>query len=398
MVDQRERELESLKVDKLDLCKALADTREELSTTESQQGEHHAEDILNYQKMMTYKQKGEMLEKKVVALQQEVEERDNLLNSYHNGLAPMHSKAEDKTKFGEERERMNKEVMKHISDKNELNGMVVSLKAMLEMGQGQGQGQPRPTHGSEFGQALGNPTVNVVQDTSMRPSVRSDYELSPNLNYHHDPNFAAEQNLQGGNFGVPLFPRESATSADPALLEKLQTKIRHLEHERDSMSQRLQSVRLGDSPGRDFGELKRSEIVHSVDKNYEKMASNLLMKKIKDVLEIDNGEYMDTDEDLEVGLDAIVKEIESRQTSFDELQDDCNTLRSEKIDLMEKLGRSLGSVGNAAQVQVGHAELGNLSRQLEVSLSESQRLKGVVAGLRNQIGKFFHFLNVRTIE
>lgn len=164
------------------------------------------------------------------------------------------------------------------------------------------------------------------------------------------------------------------------------------------MSQRLQSVRLGESPGREFGELKRSEIVQSVDKNYEKMASNLLMKKIKDVLEIDDGEYMDTDEDLEVGLDAIVKEIESRQTYFDQLQDDCNTLRSEKIDLMEKLGRSLGSVGNAAQVQVGQVELGNLSRQLEESLSESQRLKGVVAGLKNQIGKKIYLLKVSTIE
>lgn len=52
VVEKHEKSIEELSTDKLDLCKALADTREELQSAENNFGKHKTEDVLTHEKMM----------------------------------------------------------------------------------------------------------------------------------------------------------------------------------------------------------------------------------------------------------------------------------------------------------------------------------------------------------
>ena len=52
VVEKHEKDIDELKTDKLDLCKALADTREELSISENSYTDHKVEDVLTHEKMM----------------------------------------------------------------------------------------------------------------------------------------------------------------------------------------------------------------------------------------------------------------------------------------------------------------------------------------------------------
>ena len=117
--------------------------------------------------------------------------------------------------------------------------------------------------------------------------------------------------------------------------------------------------------------MKRSEIIATPDRNekYDRMACNLMVNKIKDALNLDQNEYVD--DNLEREVHGILEEIEKNEEKIDDLQETCNTLRQEKIDLMNKLSNAPAS-NNSAPVQNNHVspELAHLKKEVVFLKSE----------------------------